>query len=61
MVSALLFLRQSLNKSNRKKRTKSKFNYDIFNNIIINIDKLFHSPYTVFTKYERRLNYESKF
>lgn len=61
MVSALLFLRQSLNKSNRKKRTKSKFNYDIFNNIIIDIDKLFHSPYTVFTKYERRLNYESKF
>lgn len=61
MVSALLFLRQEPRKSNRKNHIKSKFNYNILYNIIINIDNLLRSPYTVFTKYERRQNHESKF
>lgn len=61
MVSALLFLRQEPRKSNRKKPVQSAINYNIYCDIILDIDKLLCSPYTGFTNYERRQNHESKF
>ena len=61
MVSALLFLRQEPRKSNCKKPSKSALNYNIYHNIILDIDKSLCSPYTGFTNYERRQNHESKF